>query len=247
MKWLAYVTAVVTVAATTAWAVASAAPAVTMHKPVSTIYDLYVGGIRSGELVLDARVSGDRYRARSVLRTAGIVGKVYDASFTAEAEGLVGNAGLVPQRFTADARSEGDEQSVDMTYAGRTPATVRADPPFTPKPWQIEPRAQTGTLDPISAALTALAPRPEGEICDRTIDIFDGRRRYAVDLGKPVADGERVKCHALYRRVAGYKPKELKETIGFNVWFEERPDGLMHVVRAAGESMLGVAVLLLRE
>ena len=243
MKFVAYLTAALVIFSTAAWA----GPHVTMHRPVSTIYDLYVGGIKAGELALDANFSGDRYRARSVLRTAGIVGAVYDASFTAETQGVVGPGGLVPRRFTADATSEGDAQEVDVTYAGRTPAIVRANPPFKPKPWEIEPQDQVGTLDPISAALTALAPMPRGAICNRTVDIFDGRRRYAVDLGKPAADGERVKCHAVYRRVAGYKPKELREKIEFNVWFEERPDGLMHVVRAAGESLLGLAVLLLRE
>ena len=116
-----------------------------------------------------------------------------------------------------------------------------------PKPWQIEPEDQAGTLDPVSAALTALAPEPAGEICNRSVEIYDGRRRYAIDLGAPEAGEGRIRCPALYRRVAGYKPKELKETIDFAVWFEERPDGLAHLVRAAGESYLGLAVVLLRE
>jgi hypothetical protein len=79
------------------------------------------------------------------------------------------------------------------------------------------------------------------------VDVFDGRRRYAIDLGRPEADGERIRCRGVYRRVAGYKPKELREKIGFSVWFEERPDGLAHVVRVAGESELGLAVALRRE
>ncbi len=33
----------------------------------------------------------------------------------------------------------------------------------------------------------------------------------------------------------------------FNIWYEERPDGLAHVVRAAGDSVFGLAVILLRE
>ncbi len=138
-------------------------------------------------------------------------------------------------------------QNVEMTYSGAAPAAVSAEPAFDPKPWQIEPTEQSGTLDPISGALTAMAPAPVGTICNRSVEIYDGRRRYALDLGAPEADGERIRCPAHYRRVAGYKPKELKETIDFSVWFEERPDGLAHVVRMAGESALGLAVVLLRE
>ena len=229
----------------------AAGPAPVLHRPVSTVYDLYLGGVPIGELSVRASVRGDRYRATSRMRTAGVLGVFYAASFEAETEGMVAANGLVPQRFTADTRAGDDAQAVDMVYEGRTPAKVEADPPFKPKPWEIEPQAQRGTLDPISAALTALAPvpagAPEGALCRRTVDIFDGRRRYAVDLGAPVADGTRIRCPAVYRRVAGYKPKELKERIDFSVWFEERPDGLMHAVRAAGESMLGLAVVLLRE
>ena len=226
-----------------AWAAGS----VTMHRPVSTTYDLYLGGIRAGELTIDARFSGDRYRATSVMRTAGIVGALYKASFDAETEGSLSAAGLRPQRFRAMAQSYGDRQKVEMTYRGRTPERVSADPDFVPKPWQIEPADQAGTLDPVSAALAALAPAPAAEICDRSVEIYDGRRRYALDLGRPEADGARMSCAALYRRVAGYKAKELKETIAFTAWFEERPDGLAHLVRAAGDSMLGLAVVLLRE
>ena len=218
-----------------------------MHRPMSTIYDLYLGGVRAGELSIDARFAGGRYSATSVLRTAGVVGALFKASFEAESEGRLGAEGLEPERFRADSRTYSDEQAVEMTYAGRRPAAVRAQPAFVPKPWQIEPTAQTGTLDPVSAALTALAPAPPRAICNRSVEIYDGRRRYAVDLGRPEADGERIKCPALYRRVAGYKAKELKETIAFDLWFEERADGLAHVVRAAGEAGLGLAVALLRE
>lgn len=226
---------------------AAAGPWISMHRPVSTIYDIYVGGIRAGELTLDARFEGDSYRATSMLRTAGLPGAIYQASFRAEVDGTVGANGLAPRRFAADTRAEGEAQAVEVTYDGRAPAEVRADPPFKPKPWEIDPRQQAGTLDPISAAVTALTPAPKDAICSRTVDIFDGRRRYAIDLGAPQVDGERIRCRAVYRRVAGFKAKEMKETIPFNIWFEARPDGLAHVVRAAGESLLGVAVLLLRE
>ena len=219
----------------------------TMHRPMSTIYDLYLGGIRAGELAIESAFRDGRYSATSVLRTAGVVGALLQASFEAETEGRLGEDGLEPMRFRADSRMYSDAQTVEMTYDGRVPATVDAEPPFDPKPWQIEPGDQAGTLDPISAALTALAPAPVDAICDRSVEIYDGRRRYAVDLGEPEVDGDRIVCPARYRRVAGYKPKELAETIEFDVWFETRPDGLAHVVRAAGESGLGLAVVLLRE
>ena len=140
------------------------------------------------------------------------------------------------------------EQFVEMIYGGGAPATVNAEPAFIPKPWEIDPAAQTGTLAPITAAIATLAPRPRVGMCERTVEVFDGRRRYAIDLGKPVQDGARIRCPANYRRIAGFKPKMMKErpNFPFNIWLEERGDGLAHVGRGAGESMFGLAVILLR-
>lgn len=216
--------------------------------PVDFVYDLFLGGIKAGELTMTARYQGDRYTAKSVMRTAGIVGRVYKAAFTAETEGRLTEAGMVPNRFAADSRMKKKRQALEMVYNGAVPSTITAQPEFIPKPWQIEPSAQTGTLDPISAALSALAPTPIDQVCNKTVEVFDGRKRYAVDLGAPVKEGERTRCPAKYRRVAGFKPKMLrKPDFPFNIWFVERGDGLAHVLRAAGESPFGLAVALMRQ
>lgn len=226
-----------------------AATSTSSFRPMNSIYDLYLGGIRAGELTMDARINGDRYKAASVMRTAGIVGAFYKASFEAKTEGTLTPSGLKPQRFSAASRMSSKEQFVEMLYAGDAPKEVRAKPAFVPKPWQIEPTEQEGAFDPISAALTTLAPKPVAEICNTSVEVFDGRRRYAVDLGAPKKDGDRIKCSAKYRRIAGFKPKMMKKQseFPFSIWYEERPDGLAHVVRATGESMFGLAVVLLRE
>ncbi len=216
---------------------------------VNSIYDFYLGGIKAGELSIDATFSGKKYKAQSVLKTAGVVGFVYKAAFEAKTVGKRDGTSLVPRRFSADSRMKKKEQSVEMVYRNNAPARVSAEPAFQPKPWEIDPTEQGGTLDPISAALTALAPAPVGEICNTSVEVFDGRRRYAIDLGAPVKDGKRIKCPAVYRRIAGFKPKMMKKrpSFPFNIWYQERPDGKAEVVRGAGSSMFGLAVILLRQ
>lgn len=218
-------------------------------EPVNTVYDFYLGGVKAGELTIDAAYEGERYSAQSVLRTAGVVGMVYKASFEAETEGRLTDDGLVPDRFQAASRMKKKQQFVEIAYENSAPWEIRAEPAFVPKPWQVDPREQTGTFDPISGALIGLAPTALGNVCNKTVEIFDGRRRYAIDLGQPAPDGERIKCPAKYRRIAGFKPKMMKKQaeFPFDVWFVERPDGKAHFMRAAGESMFGVAVILLRE
>ena len=244
-----------TVIAAAAWIgalglmVAPSTSAVSHFKPISTIYDLYLGGIKAGELTMDAQVSGDNYRAQSVMRTAGIVGMMYKASFEAETEGSLSPDGPKPARFAAASRTKKKSQFVEMVYGANAPREIRAEPRFVDKPWQIDPTKQTGAFDPITAALFALAPRPADRICNQTVEVFDGRRRYAVSLGQPKKKGERIRCPANYRRIAGFKPKMMRKrpNFPFAIWYEVGPDGLAHVVRAAGDTMFGTAVVLLRK
>lgn len=219
-----------------------------VKRGLKTVYDLYLGGVLAGELKIHAVATGARYRARSAMRTTGLIGLVYKASFEAEILGRLSSRGLVPELFRAASRMRKKRQFVKMAYGAAAPARIEARPPFRPKPWQIEPTRQAGTLDPISAALLALAPRPRGEICRQTVEVFDGRRRYAVDIGAPVRAAKRIRCPAVYRRIAGFKPKLMKKKpkFPFDVWLEERADGLTHVVLVTGETMFGLAVVRLR-
>jgi len=198
---------------------------------------------------MTARYEGARYRAVSTLETAGIVGRLYKAWFRAESQGRMTPDGFVPDRFTADSGWKKKRQALKMTYGATGPREVRGEPAFVPKPFEIDPAAQSCTMDPITAALSALAPLPIEQVCNTRVEIFDGRKRYAVELGEPRRDGERIECPAVYHRVAGFKPKMLRKgrEFPFTVWFEKRRDGLAHVVRAAGESRLGLAVALLRK
>lgn len=223
--------------------------AISHFKPLNTLYDLYLGGIKAGELTVDADIAGQSYHARSVMRTAGIVGLLYKASFEAEIEGALSPEGPRPLRFAAASRMKKKSQFVEMFYGPEAPREIRAQPAFVDKPWQIDPTKQSGAFDPLTAALWTLAPRAKGRICNTSVEVFDGRRRYAVDLGAPVKDGNRIRCPALYRRIAGFKPKLMKKRpkFPFDIWYEERKDGLAHVVRAAGDTMFGLAVVLLRK
>ncbi|MBK0400824.1 DUF3108 domain-containing protein [Limibaculum sp. M0105] len=212
------------------------------------IYDLYLGGIRGGEMSIRVELEDARYRAEAAGQTAGIVGTFWSAGFAAVSEGQSDRAGVSPMRFEADSFSPGKTQKVAMAYESGRPAAIEAEPPFTPKPWQVDPFAQAGAFDPLTAALSGLALQSRAQICDRSVEIFDGRRRYAIDIGPPQADPEGLRCDAAYRRVAGYKPKLMrKPDWPFTMWFAQGADGLWHVTRAMGDTPLGVAAVKLRD
>lgn len=219
--------------------------AVTRH---AATYDFYLGGIWAGKVDLDGVFVGGSYRAGVAARTAGIVGFFFRAGVDAETVGRIAGGSLSPKRFTANAYERRHRQFVDIAYTGRTVASIRAEPAYRVRPWSISPDDRNGFADPLSAAFEAFLPAPADAICDQTVTVFDGARRWAIEIGPPRPEGSRIACPAVYVRIAGFKPKLMGERARrpFTLFYQQRGDGLFHVVRAAGETSFGVAVLLLR-
>jgi hypothetical protein len=220
---------------------------------INATYDFYLGGIWAGKMTLDAEFGAGTYRAGITARTAGIVGFFFRAGVEAETVGRIDAAGLSPVRFSADAYEYRHRQRVEISYQDGSPASVVAEPAYRPRPWSISPGDQPGIADPLSAAFEALAPAGPEAICNQTAVAFDGARRWAIEIGPPHheggADGDRIRCDAAYVRIAGFKPTLMGDRARrpLALFFEDRGDGLFHVVRVAGQTWIGLAVLLLRE
>lgn len=195
---------------------------------VDVVFDLYFGGIWVGEAVLDADVGADGYTADAKLRTTGIVRAFFDARFTADTRGAIAGDLLQPVRFNAVASDHKKTQHVTIDYEGGAPSGVSAEPPFKKRETSIVATEQGRVPDPLTGALSTLAPRKDG-VCNRRVEMFDGQYRFAVNLGVPETSGNEIKCEAIYERIAGYKPKMLKDdrrTVPFTIWFRKRADGL---------------------
>ena len=229
---------------------------------INATYDFYLGGIWAGEITLDADFGsgfdpdsggGGSYRAGVTAHTAGIVGFFFRAGIEAETVGRIDASGLSPVRFTANTYERQRRRMVEISYDAGSPASVVAEPAYRPRPWSISLRDQPGIADPLSATFEALAPATADAICNQTADIFDGERRWAIEIGPPRpeggSDGDRIRCDAVYVRIAGFEPKLMgaKARRPLALFFADRGDGLFHLVRAAGETWFGLAVLLLRE
>ena len=187
-------------------------PAVASH---NATYDFYLGGIWAGEMTVEADFGSNFdgagiYRAEITARTAGIVGFFFKAGVEAETVGRIGAAGLSPVRFTADAYERRRRRLVEISYDDGSPASVVAEPAYRLRPWSISARGQPGIADPLSAAFEALAPAGPDAICNQTADIFDGERRWAIEIGSPHheggQEGERIRCDTVYVRIAGFEP-----------------------------------------
>ena len=117
------------------------------------------------------------------------------------------------------------------------------------------------TVDPLSAALfvTLGSSASRDEPCGETVPVFDGKRRYNlnltyvgtedINLGRNGGyNGEALRCRLQYERVAGFKPPKPGRTRTpvppIDIWLAPFHDGRLLVpVRMQADSDFGGAVV----
>ncbi len=216
---------------------------------LEAIYDFYLGGIWAGKLTVGAAFGAENYYASSALRTAGIVGFFYDLAFEAEVVGRINADGLSPEYYSSSSRDPKRQEFVEIAFVDGTPASSRVVPARRVRPWSIDPRDQGGAVDPLSALLAAFAPAPANAVCEQRVDVYDGRRRFALEVGLRQHEGIGIRCDAMYVRLAGFKPKWMGKRArrSFTLFLEKRADGLFEIVRAVIDTSFGPAILRLRK
>jgi hypothetical protein len=204
---------------------------------------LYAGGISFGKMDLDTTLRGSDYQSVSNFETSGVVNAFWQAEIQATSSGKVGPRVLQPGLYDSfDINRTGKKQEVSLTYENGAPK-LYADPVYSTTGYEVKPEDQKNTLDPLSAVtfiVSGVAADP-GNPCTLTAPVFDGRRRYNIEMTK-VKDtdikmdnglyaGKASLCQVKYRALGGMKPRVLKANESFpliNVWVVNFPSSAGH-------------------
>lgn len=144
-------------------------------------FTVYVGGFLLARGRYKARLEGDAYRLDVSVTTAGAPAALYEAEFNLLSEGDIAEARIRPRRYMSDARGTRYTRKVTLDYDGNGMPHLSATPPYEPGDLTgTSPSQRIATQDPISAVLVPVAGG--GNPCDRSIPVFDGRRRYDLKL-----------------------------------------------------------------
>jgi Protein of unknown function (DUF3108) len=202
---------------------------------------LYAGGVSLGKVDMDATIRGDQYHVVSNLTTSGIVNAFWQAEIQATSNGRIADRTFQPAFYDSyDTNHSGKKQQVSLTYEGGQ-IRLFADPKFPTSGYEVKPEQQKGTFDPISAVvyITSGAGAEAGNPCAVTAPVFDGRRRYNIEMSKQkdidikmdnnIYRGKGLLCEMKYHQIAGFKPKIIKENESFpkiNAWVATFPSGV---------------------
>jgi len=183
---------------------------------VQLVWQVYLGGFNLGNIGIKSSFSGNSYSAVSRLKTAGVVNSFYEAVIDAESVGTVNGSGLQPQKYDSNTNNEKQNQKVALSYTAGG-IELFSDPPYNVHKYPVTDEQKRGTLDPLSGLVYALSgvSHSADKPCGETVRVFDGRRRYDVELTYAGQDkvktdggysGPAIKCKVVYKQLAGFKP-----------------------------------------
>lgn len=226
-------------------AVSTAAPARAEAVKEQVTFDLVLRGITAGTLSFSGVQDGAGYAVVGRLSTGGLVAMLRKVSYDATARGTVAKGRYTPSSYREKADTGRRQSEAEMRYKGGVPQVMAYSPPREPRPTDVDPATQAGTVDPLTALYATLRDVDPGKECNIDLRMFDGRRSSRLIVAAPKAEGDRVRCAGEYRRVGGFSDKEMAEKVRFPFTLTYAPtaDGRMRVVEVAMDSLYGRARL----
>ena len=255
-SFMAALTAALAIA--TGGALAATEPPAATSGPKPNIvadYTIFIGGFMAAEGSIDATLEEGAYFVRSNLGVAGMPSRFYDARWNMTSEGNLADDKLRPKRFAFQSDEKGKVKQREITYDASGVPTPVFDPPEDDLA-DILPFERRNALDPVSALF--LPVPASGNPCDRRIPVFDGKRRYDLQLDYERADqvttrdngysGDAIVCTVRITPRTGMKQGRfttmLQQRNNARIWLAEIEGESLYIpVRIQVRTPIGAAVM----
>ena len=208
-------------------------------------FDITLKGLRAATLSFAGEQSGNAYSVSGKLESRGLAAMVRKVRYDATARGNVRADKFTPTAYSEKADTGKRKSASVMQYRKGVPQVKSYDPPRDPRPDDLNPAKQGGTVDPLTALYATLRDVDAGQECKVALQMFDGRRRSQIALSGRNAEGDNVTCRGEYRRVAGFSAEDMAEKTRFPFVLTYAPNdqGRMRVVTITTETLYGTATL----
>lgn len=166
-------------------------------------YEIRLGGLMAGEIELTLDLRPDGYRVEAQTRSRGLVDALVGFRSKARSEGALIPEGPQPREHRADNEWRGEPREVRITYAEDGPVASASPPAEEDDRGPVPEALMRGTLDPLTAALKAALDAQAGSPCEGRLEVFDGRRRYALEFAERAPAEGGLHCRLRLERIAG--------------------------------------------
>jgi hypothetical protein len=184
-------------------------------------YVISMTGIRVGQSAWTVTVDNDRYAASASGGSVDLLNVLLRGEGVARVSGDIRDGRLAPSVFSSSLIEDGEKIDLKMTLNDGMVTAVE-DNAARPAPDRV-PLAQShaqGVTDPLTALLLPDAGSDAAsakESCNRTLPVFDGRRRYDLvlsfkrmdEIQDRKQDGRVVVCNVVLRPIAGHRANSM--------------------------------------
>ena len=171
-------------------------------------FDVFLWGLKVGELVYSIKNASDEYDISGVLRSKGFARVVTKYKFEAQTKGKVSNSKYYPAAYSEKSDTGRRKEQKSIIYQEMIPKLTSAK---APNPHWAKPMSQKGTVDPMTAIHLIMGDRIEKTLCKQKFNLFDGARRIEIILSKINIEKNSAQCRGEYIRQDGYTEEEMKE------------------------------------
>lgn len=189
-------------------------------------FSISVGGFPVGTIETNGTVKGNQYSATGKMRTSGLVSMIRSFKYDGKVRGSVRGDTFMPKSYSEQFDTGSRVSNVAMSYSNGVPRVDKYVPKRAPRPYDIKASAQKGTVDVLTGAYATLRDVKAENLCNKTIKMFDGRRRTNISLKKPKISGDGATCSGIFSRIAGYPADDLakQKHFPFTLSYTKRGD-----------------------
>ena len=174
-------------------------------------FDVFLWGIKVGELVYSVKKTSDEYDISGVLRSKGFARVVTKYKFEAQTKGKVSI-----QNITLPLTAKNQIQVVERAEIHNLSKNdTKINLCKSSKTSLGKAKVSKGTVDPMTAIHLIMGDRIEKTLCKQKFNLFDGARRIEIILSKINIEKNSAQCRGEYIRQDGYTEEEMKEGKGF--------------------------------
>jgi hypothetical protein len=208
-------------------------------------FDVSIRGLRAASLSFAGEQAGNAYSVTGKLESRGLAAMVRKVRYDANVRGRTKGSRYTPSAYSEKADTGKRKSASVMEYRKGVPQVKSYDPPRDPRPDDLNPAKQGGTVDPLTALYATLRDVEAGQECKVALQMFDGRRRSQIATSGRKVAGDNVTCTGEYRRIAGFSAEDMAEKTRFPFVMTYAPidGGRMRVVEITTETLFGTAVL----
>jgi hypothetical protein len=169
--------------ASVALALAGASPALAQAQFDAT-FTLSMAGLPIGKLTWKTRLGTSDYSTQANGRVSGFLSLLVNGEGNVHVKGQIKDGRPQPASFVSAVVREDEKVNVQFALDGSRVRDLKVEePPLEADRVPIVDTHKSGVIDPLSALLIPGPADPMArEGCDRTLSMFDGRRRYDLTL-----------------------------------------------------------------